>query len=217
MNRPIRLIIQSDHGFSLIELLVVAFIFVLMALMIDVVFATVNRSSRTVGLAADVQQNGRIAVERLSREVVSSRAPEEGGTWIKFRSARPESNTRVFCLDVTTTSDPLHNPACNYPSPTGGTYTPVWQAWIVYWFDGATAAQDCAANTGVLKRIVQTQEPTPPFTGGDIIAACVESFDVSLSGNILTVSLDLAATGVAQGAEVPVQRLTVEGRVLIRN
>jgi len=103
-----------------IELLVALAVFALFILMIDAVFSGANRSSRKAELAADVQQNARIAVERLTRELRESDAAQvrvggaAGSMAVVFKSARLMADNTVFCLYVRSTSDPptIYNPDC---------------------------------------------------------------------------------------------------------
>ncbi len=155
----------DDRGVGLIELLVGLAVFALFVLLIDAVFVSTNRSSRKAELAADLQQNARGAIERLSREIRESRvnlvSTSSDGTRVVFKSARLLGSTpEVFCIYVRTTSDSLYNAPCfanlapskrpNYtfpvagcPPPTVGsacalgTYTPLWQYWVAYWLDGS--------------------------------------------------------------------------------
>lgn len=241
MNRNLRRIVEHECGYSLVELLVAIVVFALLVLTIDVVFATVNRSSRTAELAADVAQNGRVAIERLTREIRFSGStaseirpwPLQNSDLVAFKSARLSSDPTVFCLNApnTTPPDPLWNAACSPPEP--GTYRPVWQAWIVYWLDDADpdnpvlrrSRQECAAGSQC------SAGPTLPPPGGDVIATSVSSFSVSLCDpaagpcppedpqGLLRVTLEVRTTEKdrVQGAAVPTQRIRLEGRTYIRN
>ncbi len=155
-----RLVKNDQRGVGLIELLVALGVFALFFLLIDTVFIGTNRSSRKAELAADVQQNARIGVERLTREIRESRSLEIriGGTSpamaVVFKSARLAVPQEVFCLYVRSTTDQNYNSACFYggltvppytfpvagcppPAVAGvcayGTYTPIWQRYIGYW------------------------------------------------------------------------------------
>ncbi len=166
---------RDDRGVGLIEFLVGLAVFALFFLLIDAVFIGTHRSSRKADLAADVQQNARGAIERLSREIRESRvnlvSTSSDGTRVVFKSARLLGGApEVFCLYVRTTSDSLYNSSCflnlpigkrpNYtfpvagcPPPTVGsacalgTYTPLWQYWVAYWLD---ASQQLHRATGAL-------------------------------------------------------------------
>src|SRR5574341_2222980 len=208
---------KNERGFSLIELLVVAGVFALMVLMVDAFFSTANRAAHTAELAADVAQNGRVAIERLTREgrfssgsgfaadcsslsdpSATTLCLGPGGAWVAFKSARLTSDETVFCLDVANTSDDLYNASCS--PPLTGTYEPVWQAWIVYWLD----------TNGNLRRSVQTPTTSAPLaSGGDIIATSVSTFTVSMSGDVFTATLELAGTQTVQGTNLPTQRITL--------
>lgn len=225
---------MRDHrqgGFSLIELLVVAGVFALMVLMVDAFFSIANRSAHTAELAADVAQNGRVAIERLTREARFSSASnasvsstgcsgmaspptttlciETGGGWMAFKTARLQTDERVFCLDVASSNDDLYNAGCG--APLTGSYDPVWQAWIVYGVDG----------NGDLRRSVQvpaTSAPSvPTSSNGTIIATSVSSFTASLSGNVLSMTLELSATEKVQGSNLPTQRISLTGETFVRD
>lgn len=224
MNSIERRVIRNQSGFSLIELLVVAAVLGMMVLMVDVFFITVNRSSKTVELAADVQQNARVAVERLSREareaeteIADVTTPVPG--MVVFPSARPVvPNDRNFCLDA----PGVNPPSCSASS--GSTYGPLRQAWIVYWFDNSgQPGQRCAAGTGILLRArvdatAGQPAPTSPPASGDTIATCVSSFTASKEGtDRLVVTLVLQTAGTVGGTVVPVQTVTVTSTTFMRN
>lgn len=217
----------GEQGFSLIELLVVVVVFALMVLMIDAFFSIANRTAHTAELATDVAQNGRVAIERLTREARFSSAsqPSIGATgcsgmadastktlcietdanWMAFKTARLADDETVFCLNVTS-GDDLYAPECN--APLTGTYAPVWQAWIVY----------CLDNSGDLHRDRQDDPAIAPTAcSGAVIATSVSSFVPTLIGNVLTVKLELAATETVQGLNVPTQRISLTGETFIRD
>lgn len=218
-------VMGNERGFSLIELLVVAGVFALMVLMVDAFFASANRAAHTAELAADVAQNGRVAIERLTREARFSSASGfesdctslsnpttatmclgPDGDWVAFKSARLLSDETVFCLRVVNASDNLYDPNCN--ATLDGTYDPEWQAWIVYWVD----------SNGDLRRSVQDDVTIAPVaSGGDIIATSVASFDASVSGNVFTVTLGLEATEKVQGSTLPTQRITLNSETFVRD
>lgn len=207
----------GEQGFGLIELLIGIAVFALLFLMIDNVFVTAHRGARKAELGANVQQNGRIAVERLTREIRETQRTDirfaSDGSWVAFKSARLPADSRVFCINVTNTSSPLYNAACG---ATGNTFAPVWQAWIVYTF---------TANTGELLRQVQSPLTPSPLTpgGGEVIAASVRTFNARCSsgsamlGTTVCVSLEVEGHEVVQGSEVPPEEITLLSRVDIRN
>lgn len=230
---------RSQQGVTVIELLVAVAIFALFILVVDAVFFGANRSSRKTELAADVQQNARVAVERLTREIRESRATQitvggsAGAMAVVFRSARLPADNSVFCLYVRNTSDPpsIYNPDCftfpggnltapPYATPPAsplGTYTPIWQRYIGYYVVDVGGIYE-------LRRVVgQLDQPTSPLpapaslSGGEVLAAFVESFDVALSGSTFTVTLKAKGTEIVQGSAVPAQEVLLPGTVLIRN
>lgn len=230
-----------QSGVTIIELLVAMAVFSLFILLVDAVFFGANRSSKKSELAAEVQQNARIAVERLTRELRESGfdSPAEirvGGTAghgaVVFKSARLASDNSVFCLYVRSTSDPayMYNTSCflvgsltgppyaTPPTAPLGTYTPIWQRYIGYYVvdtpDGLHELRRVAAA------LTAPDAPLPDPTslsGGDVIANLVETFDVSLSGAEFTVTLKAKGTLVVQGTTVPSQEILLPGTVLIRN
>ncbi|MGH2400864.1 MAG: PilW family protein, partial [bacterium] len=99
-------------------------------LLIDAVFFSANRSSRKAELAADVQQNARIAAERVTRELRESNVAQvayggaAGSMAVVFKSARLHEDNVVFCLYARSTTDPtwIYDPRCFTFS--GGNITP---------------------------------------------------------------------------------------------
>ncbi len=215
MNRGRNDLQGDQRGLSLIELLVALAVFALLFLMVDGVFISAHRSARKAELGANVQQNGRIAIDRLTREIRETELSDiriaADGSWVAFKSARLPGTT-AFCIDVT--SGPLYNGACN---PTGNTYTPVWQRWIVFTYD---------SGAGVLRREVQAMGANPTTPGaGDDIATSVRVFDARcpgssapyLAGETFCVSLEVEGREVVQGSQVPPQQISLVSRVEIRN
>lgn len=212
---------QGERGVSLIELLVGIVVFALLILMVDSVFISAHRTARTAELGANVQQNARIAVERLTREIREADATsivDPSGTWVAFKSARLPDAIAAFCLNVS--SGPLSNASCALDA-TKPPFVPVWQRWIVYWFDG----------TGVLRRDVQAITSTPAPGGGNVIATLVQSFDTRCPGTSSEPFLEVGPEGqrtfcvrltaegreVGQGSGVPPQQVILESKTLIRN
>lgn len=246
----------GDHrGVTMAELLVALAVFSLFLLLIDAVFRGANISSRKTELAADVQQNARIAVERLTREireaspVYMSIGGSSGARAIVFKSARLKDDQSVFCLYVRNSGDPLawHGTAASnwdcftYPGgpipqpPYGaifsapcygsgrdipcGSYTPIWQRYVGYYFSGGQ----------LLRYVGDLPQPDTPFTflvpnpasppGGavvNVIAAQVETFDVTLTSDKFTVTLKARGQEIVQ-TSVPVQETLLDGTVLVRN
>jgi prepilin-type N-terminal cleavage/methylation domain-containing protein len=219
--------VRDERGFGLIELLVAIAVFALLFLMVDGVFITAHRGARKAELGANVQQNGRVAMERLTREIRETDRADirfaGDGSWVAFKSARPASDGRIFCVNVPTASDPLYRSACNYyggppaPSPQSpASYGPVWQGWVVYTYN---------AGTDELLREVQsplTTDPVAPGTG-EIVATSVRAFNARCSsgsamlGNTVCVSLEVEGREVVQGSEVAPEQIRLLSRVEIRN
>ena len=209
--------VRNERGFGLIELLVGIAVFALLFLMVDSVFITAHRGARKAELGANVQQNGRIAIERLTREIRETDRVDirfaADGSWVAFKSARLPGDAKIFCVNVTDTSSPLYNAAC---APTGNTFAPVWQAWVVYTYN---------AGTDEVRREVQSPlTPNPVAPGaGDVVAASVRVFNARCSpgsamlGNTFCVSLEVEGREVVQGSEVAPEQITLMSRVEIRN
>ena len=209
--------VRNERGFGLIELLVGIAVFALLFLMVDSVFITAHRGARKAELGANVQQNGRIAIERVTREIRETHRSDirfaADGSWVAFKSARLPGDAKIFCVNVTDTSSPLYNAAC---APTGNTFAPVWQAWVVYTYN---------AGTDEVRREVQsplTANPVAPGAG-DVVAASVRVFNARCSpgsamlGSTFCVSLEVEGREVVQGSEVAPEQITLMSRVEIRN
>lgn len=120
----------NQHGVTIMELVVAVGIFALFVVLIDAVFFSANRSSRKAELAADVQQNARIAAERVTRELRESNVAQvaaggaAGSMAVVFKSARLNEDNSVFCLYARSTTDPswIYDTRCFTFS--GGNITP---------------------------------------------------------------------------------------------
>ncbi|HXF81841.1 MAG TPA: prepilin-type N-terminal cleavage/methylation domain-containing protein [bacterium] len=152
MRTRIRRLHQGQRGVTLIELLVAMAVFTLFLLMIDAVFSSTRTNSRKTELAADVQQNARVAVDRLTRELREGRSQIDpalcptlaqclvvdttqgpGRHGIVFKSARLVGAPATFCVYVRTRSEPFWNQSCyeSFPGtandvpmpPSSGSYT----------------------------------------------------------------------------------------------
>jgi prepilin-type N-terminal cleavage/methylation domain-containing protein len=214
MTLRLRAARAGERGLSLIELLVGIAVFALLFLMVDSVFITAHRGARKAELGANVQQNGRIAIERLTREIRETDKSDirvaVDGSWVAFKSARLATDGQVFCINVNDPTSPLYRAACN---PTGNTFAPIWQTWIVYTYN---------AGTDELLREVQSPlsaDPTVPGVG-DVVAASVQSFDARCSPaapGMFCVNLEVLGREVVQGSQVPPEQITLTSRVEIRN
>lgn len=228
-----RFIVRSEQGISLIELLVAVAVFAMLFLMIDGVFISANRSTRQAETGAEVAQNARVAIERLTREIRESGASgsptpiliggSAGTMAVVFKSARPSSAPGVFCVNVTSNTEELYRSACNYyaggpPAVGVTTYAPVWQRYVGYYLTSAGAA---GYNLNrVVVNLTTPADALPAVTslsGGTVVATYVESFDVALSSGRFTVNLRAAGSETASGSPVPTQRIILDDTVLIRN
>jgi len=238
-----RIVRRGERGITVIELLVATAIFALFVIIVDAVFFTANRSSKKAELAAEVQQNSRIAMERLTREIresgtdvgteIRSDNTTPGHSAVVFKSARLPADNAVFCTYVRSNTEPLYNNDCftfpggnvaapPYTSPEPvlprGTYTPIWQRYVGYY------VVDTPDGLHELRRVVAQLNTTDaalpnPLTlsGGDVIATMIESFDVTLSGGEFRITLKSKGTQVVQGVAIPGQEVLLPGTVLIRN
>ncbi|HEU5300211.1 MAG TPA: hypothetical protein VFW08_12015 [bacterium] len=229
---------RGERGITLIELVVAVGVFAMFIVLIDAVFIGTNRSSRKAELAVDVQQNARIAAERIAREIRESGATEVavGATSpsVVFRSARLQQDSAKFCLYVRATTDPLYDSRCfsnvgvtappysdPEPLPPRGTYTPIWQRWIGYY-----AIDPESDGTYELRRVEGNLAspsdalPSPDgLTGGNAVATHIEAFDVTLdvSGARVTVTLKAKGREIVQGSDLPPQEMRLPGQVQTRN
>lgn len=238
---------DGRRGLTYIELLVALGVFTLLILILDRFFFSAISGSRKVELAADVQQNARIAVERLTREIRESTASQvavggvPGAMWVVFKSARLPANNSVFCLYARSTTDPagIYHPDCfTFPGGTipGPNYSDPPYASPCHPDDLAPCGTytpiwqryvgyHTVANGGVTElRRVTGQLDTPDaaidsslLTGGDTIAVHIESFDVALSGANFAVTVKAKGTEVSQGSQLPGQEMLLPGTVLVRN
>jgi hypothetical protein len=201
----------------LIELLVAVVVFAVLVLIIDAVFISAHRGAQKAELGADVNQNARIAVERLTAEIRESSAAlistGTGDTAVVFRSARISDSSNGFCMDWKSSTEPLavanNTPPCA-GVPLTGTYAPVWQRWIGYYFDA-----------GELRRVTSTDAlDAGALSGGQVIATSVETFTVVKAGGTpatVTVALKGRGVDVVQGSSVPPQEILLNVTTVIRN
>jgi Tfp pilus assembly protein PilE len=205
--------VQDQRGASVAELLVGVVVFAILILVMDAVFSNALRGSRKVELSAGVSQNARVALERLVAEIREASAAQiqidGGGGAVIFRSARPSDAENAFCMDWKSAAEPLAlaNPGCS-GVPLSGTYVPVWQRWIAYHFD---------TGSGLLRRIASPSALTFPVSGGQVIAASVETFAVELSGGTLTVTLKGLGQEMTQGANLPPQEIMLNASTKVNN
>ncbi len=167
MNRSLLRFHRTERGVSMIELLVALAIFALFIFMIDALFSSARTNARKTEIAADVQQNARIAVDRLTRElreahvyaagdplpaaaylvVDTSQGPGRHG--ILFKSARLAGTATFFCLYVRTSVEPFYSSACFDGFTTvGGSAIPKPSSAAPYTYSGPPYPL-CPPNTNV--------------------------------------------------------------------
>ena len=226
----------------MIELLVALAVFALFVVMIDAIFSSARTNARKTEIAADVQQNGRVAADRILRELhetninqvlVNNGTP--GASQIVFKSARLTQDNSVFCLYTRATSGLGYDSRCftfsggnvtppPYTSPEPivprGTYTPLWRRYVGYYVFCPTV---CPPDPMELHRVVGDLS-TPDsalslsvLAGGDTVAALIQSFDVAVSGSVVTVTLQAQGSEVVQGRAIPVQQILLPGQAMTRN
>lgn len=245
MTLPVPCRRSAQRGFTVLEMVVALGIFALFIVVVDLVFIGVHRNTRRVELATDVQQNARIALERLTREIRESGASQvavggpAGSMAVVFKSARLASDSSIFCLYVRTRTDPLYRGGCFYwagapvppypadppyaapcSTPSGspcGTYAPIWQRAIGYYIVNA------AGGVRELRRVVSgltTPDAALPdpatLRGGEAVASFIETFDVSLSGTQFTIALGVRGSATVAGSVLPAD-MFLRGTVAVRN
>ncbi|OFV84922.1 MAG: hypothetical protein A2W26_00870 [Acidobacteria bacterium RBG_16_64_8] len=246
MRRAFEETFGAEQGISLIETLTAIVLFVLLLLMIDSVFITAHRSTRTVELAADVDQNARIAIERLTREVreaapawvVTGGTPGAGA--VVFKSARFSDSIAVFCLHLSQAEvtaggglyDPLGDgtgencwtaPGPSAPPELVGTHLPKWQRYVGYYVvTTAGGGYELRRYTGNLTTSDEALpgNPTLPPAGSSVqvIATGLQSFDITLVGSRFSVVATRSeSTEVVQGSPLPAQRIQLDATVLLQN
>jgi len=231
--------LRDQRGVTLIELLVALAVFSLFVLMIDAIFSSARTNARKTEIAADVQQNARVAVDRILRELhetninlvlVDNTIP--GASQIAFKSARLAEDLSIFCLYTRINAGlgydarcftfsggnvAAPNPTYTSPEPISprGTYTPIWQRSVSYCVAGAAGAYDLLRVVGDLSQ--PGSALTMPPCSGDTVASMIQSFDVSVGGSIVTVTLKAKGSEKVQGRDIPAQEVLLPGQSLTRN
>jgi len=226
---------RAQRGVTLVELLVALAVFAMFVLMIDAVFSSARTSSRKTEIAADVQQNARVAADRILRELhetninqvlVNNGTP--GASQIVFKSARLSEDNSVFCLYTRATSGLGYDARCftftggditppPYGAPTSpqGSYMPIWQRFVSYCVTGTAGAYNLQRVVGGLSQ--PGDALSQPACGGDVVATMIESFDVSVSGGVVSVTLKATGTEVVQGRAIPAQQVLLPGQAMTRD
>src|SRR5437867_6742209 len=237
--------LRNQHGVTLIELLVALAVFALFILMIDAVFSSARTNARKTEIAADVQQNARVAADRILRELhetninlvlVNNTIP--GASQVAFKSARLAEDPSIFCLYTRINAGLGYDARCfaapgpiaagpPYASPEPiaphGTYTPLWQRSISY-----CTAGPAGGPYDLLRVVSDLSTPDAalamPACSGDTVASMIESFDVSKAGSVVTVTLKAncklgpgRGCETVQGRDIPAQEVLLPGQSLTRN
>jgi len=246
---------RGEHGFTIIELLVSLAVFALFILIIDAVFSGARTNAKKIEVAADVQQNVRSAVYRITRElretntsqIVTGTDPSNGQGQIVFKSARLVADNTVFCLYTKVgaglgfdarcwtsfggTFSSAQPPAGGYaagtlPSPCNttdvpcATYSPLWQQYVGYSAQGLAAPYTLYRVSGQLTPLPnQALSTTLLCTGcGDVIASNIQSFgNISISGGIVSVSIQGLGKPIVQGTALPAQQIALPTQSMVRN
>lgn len=242
---------RTQRGVSLVELLVALAVFAMFVLIMDAVFSSARTNSSKTQVAADVQQNARVAVDRIIRELRESNSSTmlAGTGQIIFKSARcasspatvctPPGNpdSSIFCLYTKTNSGLGYDARCfssftpsipgppyagTPPAPCNttdtpcATYTPVWQRYVGYFVTGPVGSYTLQRVYGALSQPNAALSLTW-LTGGDTIATMIQSFSVSVSGGVVSVTLQAQGSPVVQGQAIPAQQIQLPGRAMTRN
>jgi pilin/secretion family protein with methylation motif len=243
---------RSEGGVTIIELLVALAVFALFILMMDAVFSSARTNSRKIEVAADVQQNVRSAVYRITREIRETDAAQmvtgtdsNGQGQIVFKSARLVADNTVFCLYSRVgsglgfdarcwsafggTFSAAQPPPAGYsgtpPSPCNATdvpcatYTPLWQQYVGYYLQGPAGGPYTLYRVyGQLSPLPNQAVATSMLTGGDVIASNIQSFgSISISGGIVSVSIQGLGNPIVQGKALPAQQIALPTQSMMRN
>lgn len=222
--------LRNQHGVSLIELLVAVVVFAVLILVIDAVFISAHRGTQKAELAADVNQNARIAIERLTTEIRESSAtlvslggtPDADGNYpaVVFRSARPADASNSFCLHWASPTEPLAlaNPGC--AGTPNGSYAPNWQRWIGYYLEAGSVKRITSRTALNPNTLADSCAVVSPPDTCQVIATSVRTFAVSPpSGSppALTIALEGEGEVTVQGSSVPQQEIVLKVTTALRN
>lgn len=222
--------LRDQRGVSLIELLVATVVFALLVWIVDITFISAHRGAQKAELSADVNQNARIAIERLTTEIRESSAalvspggtPGAGGNYpaVVFRSARPTDASDSFCLHWASSTEPLAlaNPGCT--GTPSGSYAPNWQRWIGYYLEAGNVKRITSSSALNPNSLAASCAAVSPPDTCQVIATSVRAFGVSPpSGSppALTVVLEGEGEVTIQGSAVPQQEIVLKITTVIRN
>lgn len=234
---------RAQRGVSLVELLVALAVFAMFVLMIDAVFSSARTNARKTEVAADVQQNARVAVDRIVRELRETNVNQVlcdvvstctgSNNQIVFRSARLTADNSVFCLYTRTAAGLGYDARCLTGS---GSFSPTLPTPPSTASPCNTTTIPCNTYTPTWQRSVGyylsgnslqrvygplTQPnaalPSLPLTGGDTIATMIQSFSISLSGGAFSVTLQALGNPQVQGQAIPAQQIQLPGQAMSRN
>jgi len=198
-----------------------------------------------------VQQNARIAVYRMTRELretdnsliclstnpcLITGTDGNGQGQIVFKSARLGAGNSIFCLYMQMNTGIGFNLGCFYStlssaqppytctphSPCNTTdipcaaYTP-WQQYVGYYAQGlAPGPYTLYRVAGQHSRRNQTLS-LAMLTGGQVIASSIQSFGISVSGGIVSVSIQGQGNPTVQGRALPAQQIALPSQSTTRD
>jgi Prokaryotic N-terminal methylation motif len=243
---------RGERGVSIIELLVALAVFALFILMMDAVFSGARTNAKKTEVAADVQQNVRSTVYRITRELRETDTAQmvtgtdsNGQGQIVFKSARLAADNTVFCLyskvgtglgfdarcwtsfggTFSSAQPPLAGYSGTPPSPCNttdipcATYTPLWQQYVGYYVAGPPGGPYTLYRVyGQLSPLPNQALSTTLLTNGDLIASSIQSFgSISVSGGIVSWSIQGLGNPVVQGQALAPQQITLPSQSMLRN
>jgi prepilin-type N-terminal cleavage/methylation domain-containing protein len=246
---------RTQRGVSLVELLVALAVFAMFVIMVDAVFRSARTNTSKIQVAADVQQNARVAVDRIIRELRETNSNQLllGASQVVFKSARcastpatvctPPGNpdSSIFCLYTKNNSGLGYDARCfssftpSIPGPpyTGAppapctptditnipcaSYTPLWQRYVGYYVTGPPGGPYALQRVYGALSLPNAPLSLSVLTGGDTIATMIQSFNISVSGGVASVTLQAQGTQVVQGQAIPAQQIQLPGQAMTRN
>ena len=185
--------------------------------------------------------------ETNTSQIVTGIDAGTGQGQIVFKSARLAADNTVFCLyskvgsglgfdarcwssfggTFSSAQPPVGGYAGTPPSPCNttdvpcATYTPLWQQYVGYYVQG----QIGGGPPYTLYRVYGQLSPLPNQTlttallsAGDVIASSIQSFgSISISGGIVSLSIQGLGNPIVQGKALPAQQIALPSQSSTRN